>query len=369
MAAAVRLSRRRLGQTAPNPSVGALVVAEGRRIVGRGVTAPGGRPHAEPQALAQAADAARGATLYVTLEPCSHHGRTPPCVDAIIAAGIARVVAAVEDPDPRVAGKGFARLREAGIAVAVGVGAAEAEAALAGHLFRIRLGRPHVTLKLAVSADRRIGRRDTANLKVTGAEAHDRVHLMRAEADAVLVGIGTALTDDPALTVRLPGLEATSPVRVVLDSHLRLPTGSRLATTACDLPVVVVAAAGADPERRRALAALGVEVVGVAARADGRVAPEAALAALADLGFGSLLVEGGAEVAETLLDADLVDRVALFESDLRLGDDALAAPAALFAALDSEPARFRVEAQERPGADRLTFWGRTSAPAPLDPRS
>jgi diaminohydroxyphosphoribosylaminopyrimidine deaminase/5-amino-6-(5-phosphoribosylamino)uracil reductase len=367
MAAAVRLSRRGLGRTAPNPSVGALVVVDGR-IVGRGVTAIGGRPHAEPQALAEAGEAARGATLYVTLEPCSHHGRTPPCVDAIIAAGVARVVAAVEDPDPRVAGRGFARLGEAGIAVTVGVGAADAEAALAGYLCRVRLGRPQVTLKLAVSADRRIGRRDTPNLKVTGAAAHDRVHLMRAEADAVAVGIGTAAVDDPALTVRLAGMAETSPVRVVFDSRLRLSVDSRLVRSARDLPVVVIAAASADPERRRMLAGHGVEVVGVASGPDGRVAPAAALAALAELGFGSLLVEGGAELAETLLAADLVDRIALFESDLRLGDDALAAPAALGAALGTEAPRFRVEAHERPGADRLTLWTRIAPPVPLAPR-
>jgi diaminohydroxyphosphoribosylaminopyrimidine deaminase/5-amino-6-(5-phosphoribosylamino)uracil reductase len=361
MAAAVRLARRNLGLTAPNPCVGAIVVAAGPggpRVVGRGVTAPGGRPHAEPQALAEAGAAARGATLYVTLEPCSHHGRTPPCVDAIRAAGIQRVVAALEDPDPRVAGRGFAVLREAGIAVTTGVGAEEAFDGLCGHLSRIRLGRPRVLLKLAVSADRMIGRREVPNLAVTGPEALARSHLLRLESDAILIGIGTALVDDPALTVRLPGLAETSPVRVVLDSRLRLPVSSRLARSAREVPVIVVAADPVDPGRRAALAACGVEVETVARGIDGRLDPSAVTAVLARRGITSLMIEGGAEVAAAFVAADLVDTVARFESDRVIGEGGVAEPAALIEALAPGSGRFHPSTRETRGADRLTFWRR-----------
>lgn len=363
MQAAIRLARRNLGLTAPNPSVGALVVVEdaaGARVVGRGVTAVGGRPHAEPQALAEAGAAARGATLYVTLEPCSHHGRTPPCVDAVLAAGISRVVVACGDPDPRVAGHGIARLRAAGLDVVVGVEAAAAAEGLAGHVTRVLRGRPHVLLKLAVSADGRIGRTDTPRLAITGPAAHARVHLMRAEVDAVLIGIGTALVDDPELTVRLPGLEATSPIRVVLDTAARLPPESRLATTARDVPVRLLVGDSALISRRRTLAGLGVEVLPVPEASDGHVDPEAALALLAAGGIGSVLVEGGAAIAAMLLGHDLVDAVALFESDRVIGDDGVAAPAALAAALRPEAERFALVDREIWGADRLSLHRRLS---------
>ena len=365
MGAAIRLARRHLGLTAPNPSVGALVVTTGEgapRLVGRAVTALGGRPHAEPQALAMAGTAARGATLYVTLEPCAHHGRTPPCTDAIIAAGIARVVVAMPDPDPRVAGHGFARLRAAGIEVVEGVETEAARDGLAGHLSRIVRGRPWVRLKLAVSADRSIGRRDVGNVAITGPAARARTHLMRAEADAVLVGIGTAAIDDPDLTVRLPGMAATSPLRVVLDSAARLPLDGRLARTARDVPVRVLVGEGADPDRRRALAALGLDVVPVPEGRDGRIDPEAALARLAADGIGALMVEGGAEIAATLIGRDLVDEIALFDSDVRVGPDGLALPEVVEAALRPAAGRFRAVAHETVGADNLT-WYRRSPPS------
>ena len=219
MQLALALGRRGQGRTWPNPAVGAVVVKDGV-IVGRGWTQPGGRPHAEPEALRRAGEAARGATLYVTLEPCSHFGKSPPCVDAVIAAGIARVVSAIEDPNPEVAGQGHARLRAAGITVDVGLGAAEAARDHAGHFRRIRDKRPHVILKLAVSADDKIGAAGRKPVAITGEAARTRVHLLRAQCDAILVGIGTVLADDPLLTCRLPGMEARSPVRVVLDRAL-----------------------------------------------------------------------------------------------------------------------------------------------------
>ncbi len=367
MGAAIRLARRHLGLTAPNPSVGALVVAKGEggpRVVGRGVTALGGRPHAEPQALAQAGAAARGATLYVTLEPCAHYGRTPPCTDAIAAAGIARVVVALGDPDPRVAGHGFAKLRAAGIDVVEGVAADEARDGLAGHVSRILRGRPRVLLKLAVSADRMLGRRDAANVAITGPVARARTHVLRAEADAVLVGIGTALIDDPALTVRLPGLEAASPLRIVLDGAARLPETSRLATTARDVPVRLLVCEHADPERRRTLAGLGVDVVPVPVGPDGRIDPEAALARLAADGIGNLVVEGGAEIAATLVAQDLVDEIALFESETVVGSGGLPLPPAVEAAIAPGSGGFEIVGRESVGPDRLTCYRRTRPTRP-----
>ncbi|MGO7424872.1 bifunctional diaminohydroxyphosphoribosylaminopyrimidine deaminase/5-amino-6-(5-phosphoribosylamino)uracil reductase RibD, partial [Rhizobium ruizarguesonis] len=204
MAAAIRLSRWHLGRTATNPSVGCLIVKDGV-IVGRAVTALSGRPHAETQALAEAGALARGATAYVTLEPCSHHGRTPPCAEALIAYGVARVVISVTDPDPRVSGRGIGMLREAGIEVDAGVLETEGRQSLAAYLTRQTKNRPYVTLKLAVSADGMIGRHGAGQVAITGPEARAQVQALRAETDAILVGIGTAIADDPLLTVRSPG--------------------------------------------------------------------------------------------------------------------------------------------------------------------
>ncbi|WET75038.1 bifunctional diaminohydroxyphosphoribosylaminopyrimidine deaminase/5-amino-6-(5-phosphoribosylamino)uracil reductase RibD [Rhizobium croatiense] len=246
MAAAIRLSRRHLGRTATNPSVGCLIVKDGV-IVGQAVTALGGRPHAEPQALAEAGEAARGATAYVTLEPCSHHGKTPPCAEALIAYGVARVVISVTDPDPRVSGRGISMLRDAGIEVDAGVLEAEGRRSLAGYLTRQTKNRPYVTLKLAVSADGMIGRAGEGQVAITGSEARAEVQALRAETDAILVGIGTAISDDPLLTVRTPGLEAQSPIRIVLDPTLALPLTSKLVETARDVPVILVASEEVSP--------------------------------------------------------------------------------------------------------------------------
>src|SRR6516162_2850511 len=254
MTLATVLGRRGLGRSWPNPAVGAVVVRDGV-IVGRGWTQAGGRPHAETEALARAGDAARSATLYVTLEPCSHHGKTPPCADAIVAAGIARVVSALVDPNPMVAGKGHWRLAQAGVVVEVGVGADEARRAHAGHFRRVQDGRPNIFLKLAVSADDKVALSGRRPVAITGSQARNRVHRMRAMHDAVLTGIGTVLADDPLLTCRLPGMH--SPVRVVLDSSLRLPVTSKLVTTVRQTPVWVVTGEGASQERAQALTTQG----------------------------------------------------------------------------------------------------------------
>lgn len=326
MRAALALARRGLGTVAPNPAVGCVLVSADGSVVGRGWTQPGGRPHAETEALARAGTAARGATAYVTLEPCSHHGKTPPCADALLAAGIARVVVAVEDPDPRVSGAGIARLRAAGIPVVLGPGAVEAAAINQGFFLRITHGRPLVTLKLATTLDGRIATHTGHSHWITGATARAWGHGLRARHDAILVGIGTALADNPELTCRLPGLETRSPVRIVVDSHLRLPLTSRLVCTARDAPVWVMARqGGVDPVRARAFADAGVTVIEGPADGGGYVDLTAALAEMARRGLTRVLVEGGAHVAASLVRQDRVDRIEWFRAATIIGGDGIPA--------------------------------------------
>ena len=319
MRAALALARRGLGETWPNPSVGCVLVREGR-VVGRGATAPGGRPHAEVRALEAAGAAARGATAYVSLEPCCHWGATPPCTEALIAAGVARVVVGTGDPDPRVNGAGIRRLREAGLDVTEGVLAAEAREIAAGFARRIAEGRPLVTLKLATTLDGRIATHGGESRWITGEAARRAVHLLRAGQDAVMVGIGTALADDPDLTCRLAGARRLPLVRVVADSHLRLPLTSRLVTTAGEAPLWLLHRPGADRLRRRALEELGVRLFEVAGDEAG-LAPGAALAALGEAGLTRVLVEGGARLAAALLHAGLVDRLVWFHAPGVMGGD------------------------------------------------
>src|SRR3954471_6198582 len=261
MGAALALARRGLGNVWPNPAVGCVIVNDGR-IVGRGWTQPGGRPHAETEALARAGGAARGATAYVTLEPCCHWGRTPPCAEALIASGVSRVVAAIEDPDKRVAGGGLARLREAGLAVESGLGADEAAEINAGFFQRVRTGRPLVTLKLATSLDGRIATALGESRWITSPLARRRTHLLRATHDAILVGTSTVLADDPQLTCRLEGLEHRSPVRIALDRNLVIPHEVRLVAEARRTPTWFITLSGSDPGRRNGLRGAGVEILG-----------------------------------------------------------------------------------------------------------
>jgi diaminohydroxyphosphoribosylaminopyrimidine deaminase/5-amino-6-(5-phosphoribosylamino)uracil reductase len=319
MAAALALGRRALGRAAPNPAVGAVVVRDGV-IVGRGWTKPGGRPHAETEALADAGAATRGATLYVGLEPCSHYGKTPPCADAIIAAGITRVVSALEDPDPRVAGRGHARLTAAAIEVATGLGADEARRVNLGHILRVTEGRPMVTLKLAETADGfAAGGEHDKRLAITGAPANARVHMMRAMHDAIMVGIGTARADDPLMTVRLPGMEDIKPLRVVLDYRLESSPRSRLATTARDYPTLIIAAEDAPLEAERALAETGIEVTRIPADKSTRLELRIALAVLAQRGITRVFSEGGPRVAKELIGAGLADEVVIFTAPKPFG--------------------------------------------------
>jgi diaminohydroxyphosphoribosylaminopyrimidine deaminase / 5-amino-6-(5-phosphoribosylamino)uracil reductase len=323
MALALVLGRRGLGGTWPNPAVGAVIVEDGE-IVGRGWTQPGGRPHAEIEALRRAGTMARGATLYVTLEPCSHHGKSPPCADAVIAAGIARVVSALEDPNPEVAGAGHARLRDAGIAVDVGIEADAAKRDHAGHIRRMRDGRPHVMLKLAVSADGKAAGAGRQRVAITGNAVRDRVHLLRAHSDAILVGIGTALADDPVLTCRLPGMAKMSPTRVVLDAGLRLPMQSRLVATAGETPLWIIAGKQAPAAVEAAMRARGADVARVAEK-DGRLDLREVLQLLARRGITRLMVEGGPSVASALVEADLIDEALFFHSSMVIGEEGVPA--------------------------------------------
>jgi diaminohydroxyphosphoribosylaminopyrimidine deaminase/5-amino-6-(5-phosphoribosylamino)uracil reductase len=318
MALALALGRRGLGNTWPNPAVGAVIVKNGV-IVGRGWTQPGGRPHAEVEALKHAKRAAHGATLYATLEPCSHTGKSPPCADAIIKAGIKRVVSAIEDPNPEVAGQGHERLRGKGITVEIGLSADEARRAHAGHITRIQKSRPHVTLKLALSSDNKVGLAGRKPVQLTSEPARDRVFQMRAQSDAILIGIGTVLSDNPALTCRLPGMMERSPVRVVLDAKLRIPLSLSVMATARDTPTWIFTSQKASPIAEDILLQKGAKVFRVDEQ-NGRLDVDAVLKVLAEQGITRLMVEGGPTVAASLVAADLVDEAVLLRADKTVGE-------------------------------------------------
>ena len=356
MELALSLGRRGLGRTWPNPAVGTVIVKDAE-IVGRGWTQPGGRPHAEVEALRRAGAMARGATLYVTLEPCSHHGKSPPCADAVIASGIARVVSAMEDPNPEVAGRGHARLRSAGIGVDVGIEATTARGDHAGHIRRMRDGRPHVTLKLAISADGKAAGAGRRRVAITGNAVRDRVHLMRARSDAIMIGVGTALADDPVLTCRLPGMAKMSPTRVVLDAGLQLPIQSRLVATAGETPLWIIGGEGAPAASETAARQCGVEVLRVAEK-QGRLDLREVLRLLAKRGITRLMIEGGPTVASALIEADLVDEAIFFHSPLVIGEEGLPA-------LEPRPAQLLKQHLERVssepvGPDRQETYERGS---------
>jgi diaminohydroxyphosphoribosylaminopyrimidine deaminase/5-amino-6-(5-phosphoribosylamino)uracil reductase len=346
MTLAARLGLRALGTTGENPPVGCVIVKDGA-IVGLGWTQAGGRPHAETEALGMAGEKARGATAYVTLEPCAHHGRTPPCAEALIQAGVARVVTAFVDPDPRVSGEGFAMLQRAGIDMVAGIGVTAAHAALAGFLTRIVKKRPYVTLKLALSADVKIAETAGRRTEITGAEVKARSHLMRAQADAILVGLGTVLVDDPDLTCRLPGLEARSPIRVVADSKLAIPWTSHLVRTAGQVPVWLLSLdQGAVPP--------GVTILACRPDPQGHIDLADALAKLAEHGVNRILAEGGARMASSLIENGLVDELLLFRSDKILGPQGVDGFAGL--SLGKVMADFRPVREERLGADVLSVY-------------
>lgn len=320
MAVAIRLSRKHLGRTQTNPSVGAIIVRDessGPYIIGRGVTEIGGRPHAETIALQEAGSLARGATLYVTLEPCSHYGRTPPCANAIINAGISKVVIAVTDPDERVSGRGVLMLRDAGITVETGILEAEAADLLSGYLSRVIKKRPEVLLKLALSENGMIGRHGSGQVAISNNVSRAQTHIMRAEHDAIMVGIGTVLADDPVLDCRLSGMEDRSPIRIIVDRQLRIPLDSKLVKSAARVPVWLVCDPNARKDQQEALVKAGCKVIPVPI-VNSKIDLAPMLELLATYGIGSLMVEGGAQLAHSLLDAGFVDRLALFRGEIVL---------------------------------------------------
>ena len=349
MAHALTLAARGLGNVWPNPAVGCVIVTSGSggsRVVGRGWTQPGGRPHAERRALDQAGEGARGATAYVTLEPCAHFGHTPPCALGLIEAGVARVVTALTDPDPRVAGKGHAMLRAAGIVVTEGICGAEARHLNAGFLKRVEQGLPFVTLKLATTLDGRIATQSGESRWITGPQARRAVHAMRLSHDAVMVGSGTALADDPDLTVREMGA-SRQPIRIVIDS--------RLGRTARQVPVWLIHTAAAPEQARAAWAATGAELIEVSDHA-GHADLTAALHALAARGLTRIFCEGGAELAAALIRARLVDELAQFTAGALIGAEGRAALGPLTLSALSEAPRLTLISSQAIGPDTLTLW-------------
>jgi diaminohydroxyphosphoribosylaminopyrimidine deaminase/5-amino-6-(5-phosphoribosylamino)uracil reductase len=354
MQLALTLGRRGLGNVWPNPAVGCVLVKDGV-ILARGWTQAGGFPHAEIEALKRAKKAAEGATMYVTLEPCSHQGKSGPCADAIIRAGIARVFSALEDPNPEVAGKGHEKLRAKGIAVEVGLGAEEARRVHAGHIMRVTRQRPHVLLKLAISADGKVGLAGRKPAALTCEAARARVFQMRAQSDAILVGIGTVLSDNPQLTCRLPGMLERSPVRVVLDAQLRVPLAVSVVATVRETPTWIVAARKASSIAGEILEQRGCKVFRVDDD-NGHLDLSAVLKLLADQGITRLMVEGGPTVAASFVAADLVDEAALINSDKLIGEGGIAPLEGL--ALDALTGRLSARGSEVLGGDALVHYER-----------
>ena len=352
MKAALTLARRGLGMVWPNPTVGCVIVRDGH-VIARGWTQQGGRPHGETEALARAGAAARGATAYVSLEPCCHWGKTPPCTDALIGAGIARVLVPIEDPDPRVSGRGIARLREAGIAVETGLCAAAAAELNAGFFLRLATGRPLTTLKLATTLDGQLATSTGESRWITGERARDRAHLLRASHDAVMIGSNTVLSDDPLLTCRLPGLDDWSPVRVVVDSRLRVPLTARVVAEARRVPTWFITLRHGDAARREAFRSCGVELIEVPATPDHTVDMAAAFQELGRRGLTRVLVEGGATLAAVLLRAVLVDRLAWFHAPSLIGGDGIPAVAPLGITNLEDAPRFERLSLEPVGDDVL----------------
>ena len=354
MQLALVLGRRNLGHTWPNPAVGAVIVKDGI-ILARGWTQQGGRPHAEIEALRRTKKAAQGATMYVTLEPCSHQGKTPPCADAIVRAGIARVVSAMEDPNPEVAGQGHERLRAKGVVVDVGLGAEEARRTHAGHITRMAQNRPYVTLKLAISADGKAGLAGRKQASITSAIARERVFQMRAASDAILVGIGTVLSDDPQLTCRLPGMFERSPVRVVLDPQLNVPLSNSVVATVRETPTWVFASPKASSMAEEILQQKGCKVFRVD-ESGGRLDVQQVLKTLAEQGITRLMVEGGPTVAASFVDADLVDEAILMRGEKTIGSTGIDPLEGM--PLDALTGRLTSHGSEKIGVDTIESFVR-----------
>ncbi|TMJ72872.1 MAG: bifunctional diaminohydroxyphosphoribosylaminopyrimidine deaminase/5-amino-6-(5-phosphoribosylamino)uracil reductase RibD [Alphaproteobacteria bacterium] len=356
MELALRMAHRMLGRTAPNPAVGAIIADETTgEIITRGWTQPGGRPHAEGYALDLAGARARGLTMYVSLEPCSHHGRTPPCANAIVAAGMRRVVCAIEDPNPEIAGRGLAVLRDAGVVVDLGLCAEEARWMAAGHILRMTRDRPFVQLKIAVSADGLIAPGDGAPRWVTGPEARQFAHVLRARADAILVGRKTVADDNPELTCRLPGLEGRSPRRIILDAKFRTSPTAKMLQTAERVPVTIFGDTRSTPPPYPR----GVEVRRMPAGPDGRLNLSVALESLAAEGVTRVLVEGGPTIAGAFLAADLVDEVVIGHGTETLGSKGRMPVGDHGLEFLARSERWQTVEERGIGADRLSVHRRT----------
>lgn len=327
MRTSLTLAGRGLGLVSPNPAVGCIITNSAGTIVGRGWTQPGGRPHAETEAIKRAGEQCRGGTAYVTLEPCDHQGQSPPCSEALIDAGIGRVVVACQDPDPRVRGKGVKRLQDAGIDVLEGVLKKEARALNAGFFKRISDGRPLFTLKAATTLDGRIATQTGDSQWITGAQARAAGHRLRARHDAILTGIGTVLADNPSLTCRLPGMESYSPVRVVADSTLKLPLSSQLVETADAIQTMIISSPEAEVDKVSKLEGMGCTVCQVATNSTGHPAPAAIADALGEMGLTRVLIEGGGALAGSFMSAGLVDRLAWFRAPKIIGGDGVSSVA------------------------------------------
>jgi len=360
MQTALSLARRGLGNVWPNPAVGCVLVDPvGQTMVGRGWTQPGGRPHAETEALRRAGDKARGTTAYVTLEPCDHTGQTPPCSQALIDAGVARVVVATTDPDPRVSGGGLQRLRDAGVQVDVGVCESEARALNKGFFLRITEGRPLFTLKTATTLDGKIATHSGESQWITGGDARAVGHRLRADHDAILVGSGTAITDNPSLTCRLPGLTGKSPVRIFFDTRMRMPLTGKMVATANETPTWMITLPGGDEPRKEAFENCGVKIIEVEPDGDGYPDARKAAARLAEVGITRVLVEGGSHLAATLLEYQLIDRLAWMRAPNLIGNDGIPTVMAFGVDKLTQAARFVRSSVREVGYDLVEFYDRS----------
>lgn len=360
MAAAIRLAYRHIGLTNENPSVGTVLVAQDRKtIIGHGVTAIGGRPHAEPQALVMAGSQAQGATAYVTLEPCSHFGKTPPCANALVKAGIKRVVIALLDPDDRVAGRGVSILQAAGIDVTTGVLAQSAYESLSAYMTKKLQQRPEVTLKLAISADNAIGIEKKGNVAISNAISHSISFGLRACHDAILVGVSTILVDDPFLTCRLPGLSARSPIRIVLDRNLRTPLNSNIVTTAGEMPTWIICDHDLPKNAAHAFRKRGVDIISLGTK-HGQFLPQDILQLLFERNVASVLIEGGTRTADDFLNHDCVDKLSLFNCPINLGPDGVAAPD-----MKHYLSKFKQTSAATFGSDQYSEWRRDGKCSPV----
>ncbi len=355
MRLALSLGRRGLGQVWPNPAVGCVLVRDDR-VVGRGWTRSGGRPHAETEALAQAGDTAKGATAYVTLEPCVHHGKTPPCAQALIDAGVSRVVSALQDPDPRVSGGGHALLAAAGIEVATGVLAEQATEANLGFLTRVTKSRPMLTLKLACSLDGRIATKSGDSRWITGPLARRAVHMMRARHDAVMIGSGTAIADDPDLTVRGLGLSERSPVRIIVDSGLKTPVNSRLGQSTGEPPVWLCHGEDASDVARSAWMEAGAQLISCTTNKARTIDLHHAMEKLGEAGLTRIFCEGGGQIAASLIGAGLVDRLVSFGAGVVIGDDGLPSIGSLGYENLGDAKRFSHCDSRQLGGDVMSVW-------------